>query len=203
VHRPPPVVIAALITAAVAGCSGPTVVNTDDGASSTVDAPPAPTSSTRPSNAHLANAFAYLGQGSDLQDGQSAYFFTTPSGRWDCAIVPRTRAGCQNSQGSSLGITGAPDEVPTADGGTASPDAIVVDRTADPQFVALDAPGLEPQTGTAAVLPFNRILAVGGFRCNVQEASGIACLSELSGKGFTFSADGYVPAYTDVPAEAP
>jgi hypothetical protein len=52
-------------------------------------------------------------------------------------------------------------------------------------------------------LPFNRILAVAGFRCNVQESAGVACMSEISGKGFTFSQDGFVPQYTDVPANAP
>ena len=50
-------------------------------------------------------------------------------------------------------------------------------------------------------MAFNKILAVAGFRCNVQEQHGVSCLSELSGKGFTFSADGFVPQYTDVPAE--
>jgi hypothetical protein len=42
-------------------------------------------------------------------------------------------------------------------------------------------------------------LAVAAFRCNVQEASGISCLSEKTGKGFTFSADGYTLQYTDLP----
>jgi hypothetical protein len=31
----------------------------------------------------------------------------------------------------------------------------------------------------------------------------VSCQSEASGKGFTFSADGYTPQYTDVPANAP
>ena len=44
---------------------------------------------------------------------------------------------------------------------------------------------------------------VAGFRCNVHEASGISCMSELSGKGFTFSAEGYITTYIDVPADAP
>ncbi len=55
-------------------------------------------------------------------------------------------------------------------------------RSPPPEF------GLDP--GPATVLPFNRILAVAGFRCNVQEATGISCMSELTGKGFTFSAEG-------------
>ncbi len=52
-------------------------------------------------------------------------------------------------------------------------------------------------------MPFNKILAAAGFRCNVQETAGVSCLSEFSGKGFTFSADGVAPQYTDVPAEVP
>jgi hypothetical protein len=47
------------------------------------------------------------------------------------------------------------------------------------------------------------ILAAAGFRCNVQEATGVSCLSEFSDKGFTFSADGFAPQYTDFPMDAP
>ena len=53
--------------------------------------------------------------------------------------------------------------------------------------------------GPATVLPFGEVLAVAAFRCNVQEASGISCLSEKSGRGFTFSADGFTFQYTDLP----
>jgi hypothetical protein len=56
--------------------------------------------------------------------------------------------------------------------------------------------------GPAKVVAFNRILAVGGFRCNVQE-SGVSCVSDLTKNGFTFSADRYAPQYTDVPPNAP
>ena len=56
--------------------------------------------------------------------------------------------------------------------------------------------------GPAKALPFNRILAAAGFRCNVAD-SGVSCQSDTSGKGFTFSAQGYTPQYTDVPADAP
>ena len=41
------------------------------------------------------------------------------------------------------------------------------------------------------------------FRCNIQE-TGVSCLSEESGKGFTFSADeGFLPEYSEVPVDAP
>ncbi|MGB3354488.1 MAG: hypothetical protein WBB00_17165 [Mycobacterium sp.] len=162
---------------------------------------PAPeVTTTRPSNAHLATAFDFAAQ----VDGQTGYYFTSPSGRWECAILPRVRAGCQNAQSTTgIGITDAPDEVPGPDGDPTAPNAVIVDRSAEPQFAALPVPGLALEPGTAIELPFNRILAVAGFRCNVQETTGISCQSESSGKGFTFSADGYTMTYTDVPADAP
>ena len=72
----------------------------------------------------------------------------------------------------------------------------------DPQFVALAQPEFWLVPGPAKALQFNRILAAAGYRCNVQE-SGVSCQSDTSGKGFTFSANGYTPQYTDVPANAP
>ncbi len=177
-------------------CTGPTVITTEESAGPAPAPAAAPAPTTRPSNAHLANAFGYAAP----IDGATGYAFTTPSGRWQCVIVPRTRAACGKAGNSAtaLGVTGAPDEVPGPDGDTAAPTAILVDRSGDPQFAALPAPSVTDPP----VLPFNRILAVAGFRCNVQETTGISCLSELSGKGFTFSADGFTTAYTDVPADA-
>jgi len=173
-----------------AGCSGVTVVNTGESPAqptgAPTEAPPAP-----PSNAHLVNAFDYVGHAGET----AGYYFTTPSGKWRCAILTRTKAGCQASSSwqSGLGVEGEPD----------STNAIVVDETADPQFVALDQSEFALDSDTPKVLQFNKILAAAGFRCNVQESSGVSCQSDTSGKGFTFSADGFVPQYTDVPAGAP
>lgn len=187
---------AALTTA----CGGPVVVTTDDTAPTGNSAPAATPTTTRPSNVHLANAFDFAAQ----VDGRTGYYFVSPSGRWECAIVPRVSAACQNAQSTSrIGITGVPDEVPGPDGEPTPPNAVVVDRTGDPQVVALPQPGAGLEPGPAMELPFNRILAAAQFRCNVQESSGISCMSEVSGKGFTFSADGFTPAYTDVPPGAP
>ncbi|MDG4666859.1 hypothetical protein [Mycobacterium sp. 236(2023)] len=169
-------------------CAGPTVITSDNSVTPTAAAPPPPTT-TKPSNAHLANAFDFA---ADVA-GRTGYYFVSPSGRWKCAIIPRASAGCQNANGTALNIDGTPDSVT----------GIVVDRTADATFVTRDEPGFALEPGPATELPFNRILAVGGFRCNIQEASGISCLSELSGKGFTFSAEGFITSYTDVPADAP
>ena len=102
-----------------------------------------------------------------------------------------------------MGIAGEPDSVTDAVGETTTPNALVIAREGAAQFVALKQPEFSIDPGPAKVLPFNKILAAAGFRCNVQETAGVSCLSEFSGKGFTFSADGVAPQYTDVPAEVP
>ncbi len=92
--------------------------------------------------------------------------------------------------------------MPDAAGEETPPNAIVVEPQGDAQFVAVDGAEFTPPE-PAVVLPFNRTLVVARFRCNIQEETGVSCLSEESGKGFTFSADGYVPQYTEVPLDAP
>lgn len=194
------IVTLAAAAAFTAGCSD-RVVNTDDAPPPSTQAPaPAPPPAKIPDNGTLANAFDYYAQA----DGQTGYYFTSPSKRWVCAIFPRRSAGCQSSTGSTMAVTGAPSSVPGTQDATgtetaATPNAIEVGRDADPRFASLDPPGYALVPGPAAVLPFGKVLAVAGFACNVQESSGISCLSELSGKGFTFSPDGYSFQYTDLP----
>jgi hypothetical protein len=185
---------------ATAGCSGEHIVNTSEPRAQTAAAGPTAAPPTPSSNVHLVNAFDYVARIGDI----TGYYFTTPSGKWRCAILTRTKAGCQASSGwqSGLGIPGEPDSVPDTAGQATTPNAIVVDDEGDPQFVALGQPEFWLVPGPANALKFNRILAAAGFRCNVQE-SGVSCQSETSGKGFTFSAAGYTPQYTDVPANAP
>ena len=190
---------ATVASLALAGCSGATVINTGEPPAQRAAAQTAPPS-TPPSNAHLVNAYNYVGHAGET----AGYYFSTPSGKWRCAILARTKAGCQASSSwrSGLGISGEPESVADAAGQDATPNAIVVDREGDPQFVALEQPDFWLDPGPANALQFNRILAAAGFRCNVQE-SGVSCQSETTGKGFTFSAEGFTPQYTDVPASAP
>lgn len=181
----------AMVAAAVlaTGCSTGTVVTTGERPVHTQAPQPVPAPSPPPSNAHLVDAFDYVAH----VNGAARYYFATPSAKWSCAILPRVKAGCQsaNSWRFGLGITDEPDHV----------NAIVVERESEPRFVALEQPEFFLDPGPANTLQFNRILAAAGFRCNVQEA-GVSCMSEKSGKGFTFSAEGYTPHYTDVPATA-
>lgn len=144
----------------------------------------------------LANAFDFV----QNPNGHAAYYFSTPSGRWQCAILPRDKAGCQ-ATGGALNIAAAPDSVPDAAGEQSPPNAIVIDPAGDAHFAAVDQAEFS-SPGPANVLPFNRTLAVARFRCNIQEETGVSCLSEESGQGFTFSADGFIPQYSEVPLDA-
>ncbi len=182
---------------AVAGCSSVRTVNSGEWVStetSTVATPELPPVDI----AHMVNAFDYVAHPND----RAAYYFSAPSGRWRCAIIPRVWAGCQ-SAGSGLGIAGAPDTVPDAAGKETRPNAVVVEPDGDAHFAAADQPDFSLNSAPPKVLPFNRTLVVARFRCNIQERTGISCLSEQSGKGFTFSADGFLPQYTEVPVDAP
>ncbi|GAC1650709.1 MAG: hypothetical protein NVS4B6_26470 [Mycobacterium sp.] len=185
------VVLSALTVAvsAIAGCAGATVINTGDMPAPSASAP-SPAPPTRSNNAHLVNAFDYVGHVGDT----TGYYFTTPSGKWRCAILTHDRAGCQAASGwqSGLGVKDEPDAT----------NAVIVDEEGDPQFVTLEAPDFWLQPGPAHALQFNKILAAAGFRCDVSDA-GVSCQSDTSGKGFTLSADRFTPQYTDVPFTAP
>ena len=75
----------------------------------------------------------------------------------------------------------------------------LVRTDADPQFASVTADLFKPPAGTAKTLPFDKILAAAGFRCNVQQQAGISCVSDETDKGFTFSTSGAGWQYTDVP----
>ena len=188
--------VVAVAVLALTGCSNP-IITTPDGAQQTEE-PTATTPSVRPSNDKLANAFDFYARTDDVHSG---YYFTSPSGSWRCTIVPRTWAGCQSSAGTGrIGITGAPQTVTDDAGQNVAPTAIVVRSVDDPGFAAIPTAQFKPPApATTKTLPFNKILAAAGFRCNAQQEIGISCLSEESGKGFTFSATGVSWQYTDVP----
>ncbi|WP_422746767.1 hypothetical protein ACN27E_04105 [Mycobacterium sp. WMMD1722] len=190
--------LALTLPLALAGCTTPTIVNNDEPRPEPA-AQPTTTAAPARNSTNLVNAFDY---GVPV-DGVTRYFFTTPSGRWQCAIVPRVRAGCQAAGGADLDFPGTPESVPGPDGEPTAPNVIEISRDGDTAFAAVEGTPFEPEPGPANVLQFNQILAAAGFRCNVQEASGISCLSERSGKGFAFSTEAFTPQYLEVPAGAP
>jgi hypothetical protein len=177
--------------ALIAACARTVVVNTGETPPRTET--PASTSPTGRGDPNLVNAHDYY----VISDNVKGYYFTTPSGKWSCAILPHSQAGCQAVGGQAMGIPGQPDTVPGHNGAVA-PNAIAVGDEGDVGFTWLDRPGFLLKTGKAIVLQFNKTLAAAGFRCNVQEA-GVSCENEMTQKGFAFSATGYVPHYTPVP----
>lgn len=185
-------VSAACLVVLTAGCGSPTVVNTGEPWTSAETPSPPPGLPEHRTNAHLADASEYYLAAATPK----VYRFATPSGRWQCEIVPRVSAGCRPATASRLSITGAPTSVPGADGEPVAPNTILIDRTSDVRFV--ESPAAQDADMPIATLPFGTVLQVAGFRCNVQELTGVSCGSESSGKGFTFAADGYTRVYTDV-----
>ena len=185
------IIVAAAVVAAT-GCSSPISISNDKNQ----QLPPetAPTSSARPSNDKLVNAFDYYTR---TDEDHAGYYFVSPSGSWRCVIVPRTWAGCKSS-GGGLGVTGAPQTVTDDQGQSATPNSIVVRTEGDPQFASVPSGQFTPAAGGAKTLQFNKILAAAGFHCNVQDI-GVSCISEETNKGFTFSSSGVNWQYTDVP----
>lgn len=192
--------LAAATAVLTAACHSGQVLNTNEPRPET-----ATSSAVRPTpelnRASLVSAFDYFGNSA----GQEAYYFTTPSARWGCAIVARRMAGCQlaDSPESALGVAGEPDTVTGANGDSKPANAILVDRDGAGRFARLNRSEFVLVPGPAKELPFGRTLVAGGFRCNVQEQAGVSCLNEYTGKGFTFSAEHWVPQYTEVPAAPP
>ena len=129
------------------------------------------------------------------------------TGEWETVTSPTTPAAPPLPPTNPALLANAfdfvayPDTVTDAAGEEAPPNAIVIEPQGDAHFAAVDAAEFSPPE-PANVLPFNRTLVVARFRCNIQEAAGVSCLSEESGAGFTFSADGFVPQYTEVPLDA-
>lgn len=184
-------VICAATAVLATACSDAVVVDTGE-------APPRAETAT--SSAPSGRSDPVLVDASDYYvtaDGLKGYYFTTPSGKWSCAILPHSQAGCQATSGA-LGIPGEPDTVPTGDGEAVAPNALAVGDDGEPGFTWLARPGFSVKSGKAVVLDFDKTLAAAGFRCNVREA-GVSCLNETTKKGFTFSPSGYVAQYTAVP----
>lgn len=187
------VAVCAFTAVVTAGCADAVVVNTGESPPRTETT--VLTSPAGRSDPNLVDASDYY----VTTDGLKGYYFTIPSGKWNCAILPRSKAGCQAAAGTQgMGIPGEPDTVQTADGEAVAPNAIAVGDEGDPGFTWVARPGFSVTSGKALVLDFTKTLAAAGFRCNVQEA-GVSCLSEGTKKGFTFSASGYSPQYTAVP----
>lgn len=188
-----PVVVIA-VTLACGACADNWIVNT--GQPPPQAATTTSTTSTGRVDPNLVDAHAYYVTSDDV----AGYYFTTPSGKWSCAIIPRSQAGCQSAGGGqTIAVAGAPPTVQSPDGDGVAPNAVAIPDTGTAGFIRVDLPVFLPPVCKPLVLGFAKTLAAAGFRCNVQD-TGVSCENESTRDGFTFSSDNYVPQYTPVPA---
>jgi hypothetical protein len=174
-------------------CADSVVVNSGESPPSTATTASAtPTGRTDP---NLVNGHDFYVTADDLK----GYYFTTPSGKWSCAILPHSKAGCQAAAGAQeMSIPGEPDTVFGADGQPVAPNAIAVADEEVAGFTWLPRPGFSTKSDQPLILDFGKPLAAAGFRCNVQQDR-VSCMNETTKNGFTFSATGYSLRYTPVP----
>src|ERR1700758_1663204 len=140
--------VCVMIAGLTVACAPSVVVNTGETPPRTQT--PASSEPTGRVDPNLVDAHAYY----MTSDGMKGYYFTTPSGKWSCAILPRSQAGCQApTRAQLMGIPGAPDTVQGPNGAVA-PNAIAVGDEGDAGFTWLDLPGFSLRTGKAMVLDF-------------------------------------------------
>jgi hypothetical protein len=183
-----------VISTMLAGCSGSATK------SNTADATSQQAPGARTSSPHVDAQPYFASSG-----GVNGYYFTSPSGKWRCAIIEdgsMAQAGCQPATNvePGMGVRGAPNVEDKISHLQVQPNAIRVTPTNGAEFAHLGQPVFWRTDGEAKVLPYNRVLAAGGFSCNVQQ-TGVACKDDRSTQGFTFSTDGYSFTYTDVVSE--
>lgn len=158
-----------------------------------------PATSASPTR-QLATPNDYVSRGSRYPQ----WGFVTPSSEWMCVIGAYPSGGdnaaCAVSPNQGpLPIADVPfAQAPTGEISSQIPNVISIPESSDPAFRVVAEPiwsGADPPRE----LPYDTVLQVGGFSCNVQRA-GVSCRSDSTGMGFTFSTKGYELTYTDVPA---
>lgn len=189
--------------ALLVGCSsGPESAPAVSSSESAAAAPRAPQTSAAAAPVPTVDAQSFW---YSHQYGSTGYFFESPSRKWRCAIVEGffggVGAGCESTAGRVMPVKGAPlvpaNDVPE---NLVPPSSIVMKPNAGPEFVKLGQPYLVRYQGPTPILEYGHNLTALGFTCNTQE-SGISCRNDSTGKGFTFSTDGYTFEYTPVPAD--
>lgn len=146
-----------------------------------------------------ASTFWYSGY-STTTGHNSGFFFESPSGKWQCAILEEffggAGVGCESAAGGVMPVKGAP-LVPAADipENLVPPSSIVMKPNGSPEFIRLGQPYLVRPESPTPKLGYGQNLTALGFTCNTQEI-GISCRNDRTGQGFTFSTGGYKFEYT-------
>ncbi|PPJ35154.1 hypothetical protein C5E45_27285 [Nocardia nova] len=127
--------------------------------------------------------------------GIDGYYFTTPTGRWQCAIIvggDPHMAGCQPATniGAGIGVKGAPTVESSYSHKQVPPDTILIERGSEPRFAVLRQAVFRLAPEEAKVLPYNTSLSADGFTCTARD-SGLSCTDDTSRRGFAFSTEGF------------
>ena len=115
------------------------------------------------------------------------YYFTSPSGKWQCAILaaqPDSETGCHGH---------FPDFVPRVPGSGApevmvAPNAVVMStRNQKAMLISVGDARFYPESRNSRPLPYGRTLTVGPITCTIAEATGVSCDDTKTDHGFTVS----------------
>ncbi|MGU3434926.1 hypothetical protein ACNHUS_18155 [Actinomycetes bacterium M1A6_2h] len=171
----PPITSTASAPTSTARSSAPTTTSTTTTSSSSSSKTTATTTTAAPA----VDPSTYAGSVS------GSYFFTSPSGKFNCAIIgggAQPSAGCQGD---------LPADAPKVDGSGAPgkavfPNSIEVAGGEPGRFVSLGDPKYTDLDGPARELPYGAPLSANGFTCAVDESTGVTC-TDSSRHGFTVS----------------
>jgi hypothetical protein len=115
------------------------------------------------------------------------YYFTSPSGKWQCAILaaqPDSETGCHGH---------FPDFVPRVPGSGApdvmvAPNAVVMTtRNQKAMLISMGDARFYPESRNSRALPYGRALTVGPITCTIDETTGVSCDDTKTDHGFTVS----------------
>ena len=115
------------------------------------------------------------------------YYFTSPSGKWQCAILaalPESETGCHGPFPASVPRvpgSGAPDTM-------VAPNAVVMStRNQKAMLISMGDARFYPESRNSRALPYGRALTVGPITCTIDEATGVSCDDTKTYHGFTVS----------------
>ncbi|WP_207890909.1 hypothetical protein [Rhodococcus sp. Eu-32] len=199
---------AALFLLVLAGCSSsvdgsataplatvdtnpPSVIRTTTPSTPPVTTTQAPTTTTTSSTAPTTTSKAPPTADASAYEGQPGfYFFTSPSGKFECAIVvtETSVAGCHGD----FPPTAPRVEGSGAPGSTVAPNTVELTAGSPARFLSSGDPRFHRFDGPARALAYGETLAVpgsgesNGLSCRVDEKAGVSCRDQV-GHGFTVS----------------
>jgi hypothetical protein len=158
--------------------------------STTTTQPPTTTTTTPSTTPPTTSPAPQTVDASRFEGGSGFYYFTSPSGKFECAIVvtETSVAGCHGDfppTAPRVEGSGAPDSA-------VAPNTIELTAGSPARFLSSGDPRFHRFDGTARALAYGDTLAVpgsgesNGLSCRVDEKTGVTCRDQV-GHGFTVS----------------